>query len=140
MSKSIVVPFDNKLHLKKKVFHFNSMTSEMMSVTGSKNSTWNLENGYNDTNERFTDHYPYRVFRVGEQLSVRVHVFKQDIDYTCTLDAQGFKLLLHDPREMLKFSVHFYPWKQKVTIAVKPNLFTTSSSLRYKETIRDVFF
>lgn len=55
-----------------------------------------------------------------------------DLDYVCRGPVQGFKFMLHTPGEVPRVSKHFYrvPLQQEIVVSVKPNMMTTSESVR----------
>lgn len=114
------------------------MAPEMMSVTGNKNATsWNLEDGYNNSDRNVTETYPHRVFGAGARVGLfaLLRLFEQDLEYICRGPVQGFKVLLHTPGEIPQVSRHYFrvPLLQEVLVSVKPNMITTSDGLRHYE-------
>ncbi|XP_050098493.1 pickpocket protein 28-like [Anopheles aquasalis] len=104
---------------------------------------WSLENGYSEKTD--TDAYPERVLGAGFRsgLVILLNLFEQDMDFICRSGVQGFKILLHSPDEFPQMSKQFFrvPLHQQVTFSVKPQLTSTSNSLRgYTPKGRQCFF
>lgn len=65
------------------------------------------------------------------RLNVEFKISKNTLDYKCR-EAQGFKVLIHNPSEVPRFSMNFVrmPFDQDFLVAVKPKMITTSNDLR----------
>ncbi|CAO1362063.1 unnamed protein product [Diamesa serratosioi] len=105
-------------------------------------TSWSLEGGYKDTS---VDIYPYRAMISGVKagLSFNLLTLAADIDASCGLNVNGFKIALHTPGEFPRFEKHFYqiPFGQYVMISVKPKVITTSKSLKiYSPKKRQCYF
>ncbi|XP_062558313.1 pickpocket protein 28-like [Armigeres subalbatus] len=104
---------------------------------------WSLEHGYSQ--EATLNSYPYRTLGPGYSagLSLLLLSSNEDLDYLCRGPVQAFKVLLHTSAEYPQVSRKFVhvPMDQEVTIAVKPQMVTTTESLRsYTPERRQCFF
>lgn len=101
------------------------------SITLNRTLSWSLENGYAQDSSIRT--YPARVLGAGTRagLFVALQSFKQEVDYACRGPIQGFKVLLHSPDDIPVVSKQFVriPMNKEVSIAVKPNMITTSAGI-----------
>ncbi|KAM7363079.1 ripped pocket [Cochliomyia hominivorax] len=99
--------------------------------TLNNNLSWSLEGGYAGDSSVRT--YPARVLGAGTKagLFVALQSFKQEVDYACRGPIQGFKVLLHSPDDVPLVSKQFVriPMSKEVSIAVKPNMITTSAGI-----------
>ncbi|XP_019525011.3 pickpocket protein 28-like [Aedes albopictus] len=104
---------------------------------------WTLEQGYSP--EATLSSYPYRTLGPGYSagLSLLLLSSNHDLDYLCRGPVQAFKVLLHSSAEYPQVSQRFVhvPVDQEVTIAVKPQMVTTTEGLRsYTPERRQCFF
>lgn len=108
-----------------------------------KSPHWSLEHGYSP--EATLNSYPYRTLGPGYSagLSLLLLSSNEDLDYLCRGPVQAFKVLLHTSAEYPQVSRKFVhvPMDQEVTIAVKPQMVTTTEGLRsYTPERRQCFF
>ena len=100
-----------------------------------KSSNWTLQGGFS-TNE--ADIYPERALGSGFQAGLRVILvaLKADLDYNCKGPVQGFKLSLHSPTDIPRFSKQFYriPLRREVLLSVTPEVIKTADGLQYYST------
>lgn len=120
------------------------MAPELMIVEGNKESDWKLETNYNET-VATNDTYPQRVFGAGARVGffALLKLNSADTEFVCRGPVQGFKVLLHIPGEVPQVSKHYLrvPLLEEVLISVKPNMITTSDSLKtYTPWDRQCFF
>ncbi|KAL3273909.1 hypothetical protein HHI36_015336 [Cryptolaemus montrouzieri] len=98
---------------------------------GKSSEGWSLEKGYPENSRKNT--FPRRAIRsgAGGGLSLLLYLYQQDLDYFCQ-GVQGFKILLHHPATIpLVGTPYFRASLQQVTVvSMKPDLMTTSESLR----------
>ncbi|XP_055382439.1 pickpocket protein 28-like [Condylostylus longicornis] len=104
---------------------------------------WTLEKGYKK--KAGTTTYPRRVLAgdVDEGFYVKLKANLQDTDNSCGGKSQGYKIILHTPNELPLVSKRFFrvPYKQIISVAVKPNMITTSKDVRsYDPEKRQCFF
>ncbi|XP_055534779.1 pickpocket protein 28-like [Wyeomyia smithii] len=103
---------------------------------------WSQENGYQS--QATFEAYPFRAgsgYSLG--LSVYLSVDLLNHDPLCRGSTKGFKLLLHSPAEYPQITKKFVrvPINQEVTIAVKPQMITTTHGLQgYTPERRQCFF
>lgn len=72
-----------------------------------------------------------------------LRAYDKDLDFICRGPVQGFKLLLHQPGEIPRVSLQYFraPLDQEVIVAIKPDMMTTSDSLRsYHPQRRQCYF
>lgn len=97
-----------------------------------KSTNWSLQGGYS-TND--ADLYPERALGSGFQAGLRVILvaLKPDLDYNCKGPVQGFKLSLHSPTDIPRFSKQFYriPLRREVLLSVTPDVVKTANGLQY---------
>ncbi|XP_065354330.1 pickpocket protein 28 [Calliphora vicina] len=105
--------------------------SAKYSISLNRTLSWSLEDGYAEDSSVRT--YPARVLGAGTRagLFVALQSFKQEVDYACRGPIQGFKVLLHSPNDVPLVSKQFVriPMSKEVSIAVKPNMITTSAGI-----------
>lgn len=93
---------------------------------------WTLEDGY--AKDAGKDTFPNRAMSSGQSagMSMLLRAFDYDLDYICKGPVQGFKILLHHPGEVPRVSTQYFraPLNQEVIVNVKPDMMTTSDSLR----------
>lgn len=104
-----------------------------------------MEDGFDDREENAFETYPFRVFGTGPRagLYALLNLFEQDLEYLCRGPVQGFKVILHRPDEVPQASKHFFrvPLLQEVLVSIKPQMITTSESLRnYEPNRRQCYF
>lgn len=96
------------------------------------NPNWSLEEGYA---RNATIHViPYRGMGDGTTngLKVNLRLAKADLDKSCRENIQGFKVLVHQPGEQPRVTNSFIrvPLNSEVSVALKPQMVTTSEGLR----------
>lgn len=129
-------------------FTFNSLSPEsmftdivdtnIMSSNNISNEYWSLEDGYSkEHNDNTTVKfflYPFRVFNDGSKtgLKLTLGIRQEDMDYACRGPVQGFKVILHAPNELPQVAGQYFriPIGQNVRVSIKPNMLTTTESLR----------
>uniref|UniRef100_A0A1I8NHK4 Amiloride-sensitive sodium channel n=1 Tax=Musca domestica TaxID=7370 RepID=A0A1I8NHK4_MUSDO len=94
--------------------------------------TWSLEQGYEaGTNPH--NSYPARILSSGIKSGFSAIIMdeKKNIDYGCRQAQQGYKLLIHPPDDVPQVSKHYLhiPMSEETTIAVIPNMMTTSEGI-----------
>ncbi|XP_055527902.1 pickpocket protein 28-like [Wyeomyia smithii] len=104
---------------------------------------WTLEQGYSP--KANLDSYPHRSVGAGYAagISLILQIEDENLEYICSGPVQGFKILLHSPADYPQISKKFVhvPMNQDVTIAVKPQMTTTTRSLEsYTPERRQCFF
>ncbi|KAF5291426.1 hypothetical protein FQR65_LT01737 [Abscondita terminalis] len=120
------------------VFHSGSFSQH-----GVKTLKWSLEKGYAD--ELGLETFPRRAVASGQKacFSLLMTMYEPDLDYLCKGAVQGFKILLHSPAETPRVSQQYFraPLNQEVIVAIKPDMITTSDSLRdYTPESRHCYF
>ncbi|XP_039295956.1 pickpocket protein 28-like isoform X2 [Nilaparvata lugens] len=105
---------------------------------------WDLEKGY-DNKAPLNMSYPLRVNNSGKKLglSILMMMNTSEYDMLCSGFLKGFTVTLHNPAEIAPVSDRYFdvPLNQKVSLAVKPNMMTTSSNLRnYSPERRQCYF
>ncbi|XP_060804919.1 pickpocket protein 28 [Amyelois transitella] len=108
-----------------------------------KSPSWNSESGYADGTGK--DTYPRRGSGYGANMGLvfLVNQNKGDIDYLCRGPVQGSKVLLHSPSEFPRISHQYFrtAFNQEAVVAVKPQMLTTSETLRsYPPERRQCYF
>lgn len=95
------------------------------------NQGWSLEHGYPDDEDMQT--YPERGALDGifSGLSLTLMSKSDDKDYVCGDFTSGYKVLLHNPAETPRVSQRYIlaPLNRQVTVAVKPEMVSTSKGL-----------
>ena len=109
---------------------------------GKKSINWTLQDGYTEISSSI---YPERVLGSGFAMSLNVwlNVNKNDVDFKCNAFSQGFKMSLHSPTEVPRFSKDYYhiPLKKTVQFSVNPEVFKTSDGLKsYKPEVRQCYY
>ncbi|XP_053685872.1 pickpocket protein 28-like [Sabethes cyaneus] len=104
---------------------------------------WTLEQGYSAKAELLS--YPRRSVGPGYSAGISLNLLLEeaDLEYICGGPVQGFKVVLHSPADYPQVSKKFVrvPMNQDVTIAVKPQMTTTTAGLRsYTPERRQCFF
>lgn len=118
---------------------------ELLTVENNPNAThWNVEDGYN-SNFNKSKLYPYRVFGVGIENTMHIHMESLTDDFykICSVSAQGFRIALHLPDQLPRLPSDFIqiPIEHEIYISIKPNMITTSNGLRkYSPEKRRCFF
>ena len=122
---------------------FNTNVDESLSFPqhNHRSTNWTLD-GYKTYD---SDVYPERILGAGLKagMFLLLSVNKSDIDYRCKGFSQGFKLILHSPTDIPRFSKQFYRvgMKREVSFSVKPHVVRTSKNLHnYKPEIRKCYF
>lgn len=105
-------------------------------------TNWTLQDGFAT---RLKHTYPRRVLGSGERggLEVILGIDKSNIDYVCSMGIQGFKVILHTPGEIPSVRKQYFRVSpnQMTNINVKPNMITTSSTLKgYSPLRRQCYF
>ncbi|XP_073819616.1 pickpocket protein 28-like [Musca autumnalis] len=94
--------------------------------------SWSLEEGYAPDTDLHNS-YPARVLNSGIKAGISAVLtnYKGDIDYGCRVFDQGYKLVIHSPNDVPQVSRHFLhiPMSEATTIAVLPNMMTTSEGI-----------
>lgn len=82
--------------------------------------------------------YPYRAYSASDRLVIFLRLFDKDIDFLCGGPVQGFKILLHAPKEVPQISKYFYrvPLDHEVIMSVRPSIMTTTDQVIRYETKR----
>lgn len=99
-------------------------------------TSWSIENGYNPINNNVSPEktYPFRIYGTGAGtgLSIILQINESNSDYMCTGCVSGYKVLLHAPGEVPQLSKYFFrvPLLSDVSVWVKPNVMTTTKSLK----------
>lgn len=139
-------------------FTFNSLSPEsmftdivdknIMSSNNLSNDYWSLEDGYSKEHsdssavEYFL--YPFRVMNDGSKtgLKLTLGIRQEDMDYACRGPVQGFKVILHTPNELPQVAGQYFriPIGQNVRVSIKPNMLTTTESLRDRTPTRSLNF
>ncbi|KAF2889903.1 hypothetical protein ILUMI_16270, partial [Ignelater luminosus] len=106
-------------------------------------SQWSLEKGYQFGSD--LDAFPRRttVGGVHGGLELLFNLNSSDLDYLCGDAIQGYKVILHNPLQIPYVKQRYFRigLNQDVTIAVKPNIMTTSKQLEhYQSKRRRCFF
>ena len=104
--------------------------------------SWTLQDGYTDMSSTV---YPERVLGSGLSMSLEIwlKMRKRDMEFKCKGFSNGFRLFLHSPSEVPRFSKDYYPIPMKKTIqfSVNPEVIKTSDGLRnYKPEIRQCHY
>lgn len=93
---------------------------------------WSTEIGY--FYGFHADDFPVRFQSSGTRaaLSLYLALPKRDIDYLCEGGVQGFRVHLHQPADAPHVGRDFFrvPLNEQVIVGVKPDVMTTTSSLR----------
>lgn len=114
----------------------------MIGQNNRNRSHWSLESGYKT--EYTENEYPKRIFAMGrkEALELVLSSYKQDRDFMCNAQHQGFVFYLNVPGETVEarnfLQTEFF---EDTLVSIKPKLITTSNGLRnYKPMQRGCFF
>ncbi|CAO1415887.1 unnamed protein product [Diamesa hyperborea] len=105
-------------------------------------SYWTMQDGYKTYDSQI---YPQRGLRSGLKAGIEIHLIgrKIDIDYHCSGFSQGFKIALHSPNEIPRFSKQFtrIAFNNEVFINLVPEVLITSDVLKsYKPEVRKCYF
>lgn len=125
------------------MFHKSILHTEYEYLSETRLSTnWSLEKGYYSSAN--INPYPVRVLGsgFGAGLYVNLAATNMDVDYHCR-EAQGFKVLLHNPSEYPQVAKKFIrvTLNRDVTIAIKPQIIKTDNELHeYTPDRRECFF
>ncbi|CAO1408585.1 unnamed protein product [Diamesa serratosioi] len=122
---------------------FNTNIDESMNYPKHEHlsTNWTLD-GYKTYD---SETYPERILGAGQNagMSLLLRVNKSDIEYRCKGFSQGFKMILHSPTDIPRFSKQYYriPMKKEVSLSVKPQVIKTSNNLHnHKPEIRKCYF
>ncbi|CAO1395307.1 unnamed protein product [Diamesa serratosioi] len=99
---------------------------------------WTLQEGYTDISSKI---YPERVVGSGlsRGLDIWLQMYKTNMEYGCNVLSQGFRLSLHSPTDIPRFSKDYYPIPlgKLVQFSIDPEVIKTSDGLKnYKPGIR----
>ncbi|CAO1382707.1 unnamed protein product [Diamesa hyperborea] len=122
---------------------FNTNVDESINYPkhNKRSTNWTLD-GYKTFD---SDVYPERILGAGLKagMFLLLSVNESDIEYKCKGFSQGFKLILHSPTDIPRFSKQFYRigMKREISFSVKPHVIRTSKNLHnYKPEIRKCYF
>ncbi|XP_058827729.1 pickpocket protein 28-like [Topomyia yanbarensis] len=128
----------------KQLLRTEAILAEDLLMSDTSNSLdWTLDQGYPPHSNLSS--YPYRTAVSGYSSGLAMNLVSNDSYYNhlCGGPIQGLKVLLHSPADYPQVSNKFIrvPINQEVTIAVKPQVITTSEVLRnYAPERRQCFF
>lgn len=95
---------------------------------------WNLENGYTENIPSLNTTYPHQIYGSGPRAGIFVllRLNESDFEYICRGPVIGYKVALTVPGEIPQISKKFIrvPPESEITIHIKPNVVTSSNSLR----------
>ena len=105
-------------------------------------ANWTLQDGYKTFD---SETYPMRILGSGIQAGLSIYLIanKTDIEYRCRGYSQGFKIALHLPNEVPRFSKQFtkIAFNRQVLINLVPEVVITSDVLKsYKPDVRKCYF
>ncbi|XP_018569461.1 pickpocket protein 28-like isoform X2 [Anoplophora glabripennis] len=127
---------------KNDIFRDNLYNSTYYNEAPSR-ADWNIEEGY--INPKNVDAYPLRAFRSGAKngLFVVLKTKREDIEYDCSSDENGYRVAVHLPSKIPDISDSYItvPFNQRVSGQIVPHLIRTSSDVKMFDPIqRDCYF
>ena len=94
----------------------------MKNVTNYPSATWDLQEGYDNTN---ASAYPFRISGSGENGGLKFHIWRKITEVKATKNiVKGFKLAIHLPCEIPQFYQQYYrfPLEKAATLIVRPSM------------------